>query len=549
MRQQNWLRRLFGQDPAVEERGFQQLVIAVLGISLTGAVLLALLDIDRPVMMGLSAVLLVALVLAWRGIALPGRLLSPLAGLIVFGFLMFSHYGIRDTAVVGLTLTIVLATLLIGANGMLVYGALALVLVIAVGIAELGGWLQTPFSAYNTLADYTVVAIGIIVVSMAQWLVVRRLNESFQRARRNEQAQIEANRELEALRASLQARVDESTAHLRAATDASRSVVSLLDPEQLLLNAVEFIHQRFGMYWVGLFRLEEGGEWAVLRASAGRVEESWPIGHRLPVDSHSLIGACIVGRRWLKAEDEAKLDGAPGASAGAVLPLQSRGEILGVLAVYTDRPPVLDDSLLSALTIIADQVVVALDNALLFQRLEESLDAERRIYGQQSTAGWQQMFRAQSQVSVMSGAQGAALTVEPLRPEMKLALQQRETTVSIDEQGGLALPIRVRDQVIGVVGGRKPAGAGRWSEEEIQALQTLTEQLGVALESARLYQDTQQRAARERLIGEVTARMRETLDIETVLKTTASEMRQALDLDKLVIRLVTPETDGASEPA
>jgi GAF domain-containing protein len=65
----------------------------------------------------------------------------------------------------------------------------------------------------------------------------------------------------------------------------------------------------------------------------------------------------------------------------------------------------------------------------------------------------------------------------------------------------------------------------------------LTEQLGVALDSARLYQDTQRRAVQERLVGEVTARMRETLDMETVLKTAAQEIGQKLGLHDIAIQL------------
>jgi GAF domain-containing protein len=61
--------------------------------------------------------------------------------------------------------------------------------------------------------------------------------------------------------------------------------------------------------------------------------------------------------------------------------------------------------------------------------------------------------------------------------------------------------------------------------------------LGQALESARLYQDTQRRAARERLVGEVTARMRETLDMDAVLQTAVQQMRQALGLHDVTIRL------------
>jgi GAF domain-containing protein len=90
----------------------------------------------------------------------------------------------------------------------------------------------------------------------------------------------------------------------------------------------------------------------------------------------------------------------------------------------------------------------------------------------------------------------------------------------------------------------KPAGASDWTAEEIELLETLVDQWVIALDSARLYQDTQRRAARDRLVSKVTARMRETLDVETVLKTTVDEMYQALGLDEVVIRLVTDETNG-----
>jgi GAF domain-containing protein len=97
----------------------------------------------------------------------------------------------------------------------------------------------------------------------------------------------------------------------------------------------------------------------------------------------------------------------------------------------------------------------------------------------------------------------------------------------------------VRGQVIGVVDARKPEDGGEWTAEQTTLLETMTEQLGVALESARLYQDARRRAARERLTGEVTARMRETLDLEAVLTTATREISEALDLAALDVRLGT----------
>jgi GAF domain-containing protein len=105
----------------------------------------------------------------------------------------------------------------------------------------------------------------------------------------------------------------------------------------------------------------------------------------------------------------------------------------------------------------------------------------------------------------------------------------------------LAVPLKVRDQVIGVVNLRKTSPGKSWTEEENGLIETLTEQLGLALESARLYQDTQRRAAREQMSAQVTSRMRESLDLETVLKTAVSEMRQALGLEGVIVQLARPE--------
>jgi GAF domain-containing protein len=106
-----------------------------------------------------------------------------------------------------------------------------------------------------------------------------------------------------------------------------------------------------------------------------------------------------------------------------------------------------------------------------------------------------------------------------------------------ESSASLAVPIKVRGHTIGVIDAHKPDGAGEWTAEEAALMETLADQLGVALENARLYQDSQHRAERERLMGEVTARMRESLDLEAVLKTAAQEVRQALGLPKVTVRL------------
>ena len=83
--------------------------------------------------------------------------------------------------------------------------------------------------------------------------------------------------------------------------------------------------------------------------------------------------------------------------------------------------------------------------------------------------------------------------------------------------------------------------------KQVGLLQTLSEELGLALDSARLYQTTQRRAAEDRLVGEITARMRETLDVDTVLQTAVSEIGQTLGISKVEVRLGTRSGPAEAE--
>ena len=91
------------------------------------------------------------------------------------------------------------------------------------------------------------------------------------------------------------------------------------------------------------------------------------------------------------------------------------------------------------------------------------------------------------------------------------------------------------------------------NDDEIGLIEAIAERMALAADNLRLLDETQHRAARERLTGKVTAHMRETLDLESVLKTAADEIYQALGLDEVVIRLVTegvgdragPESSGS----
>jgi len=115
--------------------------------------------------------------------------------------------------------------------------------------------------------------------------------------------------------------------------------------------------------------------------------------------------------------------------------------------------------------------------------------------------------------------------------------------------GTLAMPLRVRDRVVGVLGFRKAEETASWTRRETQVLELLVAQLGDALVGAQLYEAAQSDAAGQQIAGELSSRMRQTLDVEAVLRTAVSEVREALGLSEVVVRLRTPAAASADAPA
>jgi len=122
---------------------------------------------------------------------------------------------------------------------------------------------------------------------------------------------------------------------------------------------------------------------------------------------------------------------------------------------------------------------------------------------------------------------------------MGQAIAQRQL---VAHDGELAIPILLRDQVIGTIGVRR-GGDGRWSDEELALIQAIVDQLAQTIESLRLLEETQRRATQERVVSQVTGRMRESLDVEDVIRSAAREMHQALGLPEVVVRLGGPTRD------
>ncbi len=103
------------------------------------------------------------------------------------------------------------------------------------------------------------------------------------------------------------------------------------------------------------------------------------------------------------------------------------------------------------------------------------------------------------------------------------------------------VPVVLRGQPIGALGFEAPAGK-KWGQDDIALAEALAEQFAIAADNLRLLNETQRRAAHERLVSEITGRVWASLDPDTILKTTVRELGRALGAKLATIEVAGPET-------
>lgn len=351
------------------------------------------------------------------------------------------------------------------------------------------------------------------------------------------------------------------TLQLQAAAEVSRAASSILDVQVLLQQAVDLIHERFGLYYVGLFLLDksgawtgEPGRWVVLRAGTGVVGRTQiEQGHRLAVNSDSMIGQCVQNAEARIALDvgDAAVRFAnpllPDTRSEMALPLLSRGEVIGAMTIQSSREAAFTQEDIVILQTMADQLANAIQNAHLFQQLQTALveaEATQRLYVQQEWQDFLGQRKLLSQSGFLYDRTQVQLVPDLWRPEMETALLEKSPAVTAGKAGSrsaLAVPILLRGQPIGVLGMEDPEGARQWSEQDRVLVEAVAQQLGQILENARLLEDTRRTAVREQLIGEVMARVRSSLDLQMVMQTAARELRLALKAPEMTVQLTPIE--------
>ena len=333
-----------------------------------------------------------------------------------------------------------------------------------------------------------------------------------------------------------------------AVAQVARAITSTQDADTLLSRVSQLVSQYFGFYHVGIFFLDDNREYAVLvAASSEGGKKMLARGHRLRVGEMGIVGAVAASGNPRIAldtgQDAVFFDNPdlPHTHSELAIPLKKGGRVIGALDVQSTEPSAFTNEDITSLSILADQVSIAIENARLYETTRKSLEQTEAAYRQYVQNEWTTFAREEK----LSGFHYVDGNSTPLEVPMELGgvaqivnagnIHQSEAGTD-GKPAQLAIPVKLRGEVIGVLR-ISTSKKSRWTDDDIDIVEAVAERLALALENARLFHSSANRATRERIVSDISSKISGNIRIKDILQMTAQELSQALNGMDVLIQL------------
>lgn len=327
----------------------------------------------------------------------------------------------------------------------------------------------------------------------------------------------------------------------------------------LLPLTARLVSERFNFYHTGVFLIDETRQFAVLHAAnspGGQIMLNR--GHKLKVGESGIVGYVArsgAPRIALDVGQDAVFfnnPDLPATRSEAALPLKIRDRVIGVLDVQSEKPGAFTAEDINILNILADQIAIAIENTRLLEQTKEALEEARAAYQQTLYEGWKSLGQEEEMVGYYQSLGGGRRLTRPMSTdEINQAMQRGEVLVfHADGKTGdptLVVPIKLREQIIGVFHIKSPSSERQWTTDEINLAEAVSERLSLALENARLIQESQRQVIKEQTISEITGRIGSSVNLENVLLTAVEEIGKTIPGSEVTIRLKNENRNNGSK--
>lgn len=339
---------------------------------------------------------------------------------------------------------------------------------------------------------------------------------------------------------------------LEAVTFIAREVARVKHPDTLMRNAVELIRDRFGFYHVGIFLVDETGEYAHLVAATGEIGQTLIENkHQLKVGETSIVGT-VTATGYPRivqnvGEDQVYFKNPllPDTRSEMTIPLRAGDHIIGALDIQSTQESAFDEEDIGIMSVLADQLASAIENGRLVERLENANKEMMALYEIQK--GQNPQLWTENEVLAYEYDR---FHIRPIDNQIPDTVRERllsGQTVALDvsqakqikgvSRALLLVPLMLRGQALGAIGLESSAPDHQWTSEEITTVESIATQAAVSLENARLLEEAQQRVFQEKAVSDITARVSSSMKIESVLRTTAQELSKLLQDAEVLIQL------------
>ena len=495
----------------------------------------------RVVLAAMTVLVFASLVFAYRNQLMPARIITPAAVFLTITFFLLDGDGIHDATVVGYSTVVILAGLLLGKNGVAIFGFITTVAMAGIAYAELNGTLVKQYSALLDIKEASIFWILNLGFSLIVFSLVRRLSKVAESASYNEAVQFELNAELNTLKEGLEQRVDERTQaleeaseqlenraqQLQAIADVSETVALVKNLKELLPTITQQISRNFDFYHVGIFFLDEAKEYAVFQATnSSGGEKMLGRGHRLAVGQVGLVGSVAQdGKARIALDvgaDATYFDNPdlPETRSEMALPLTVGNQIIGVLDVQSRREAVFTEEDTKVFSTLANQVAIAIENARQAEITQAALSEAEEISQQYVRQEWSRVAQQSEKGYRYAGGNVSSLSADDTLKE---------------DENILSFPVKLRGATLGNLKIRTTKGKSELQSEDMDLIEAIVERTALAMENARLLETTSRRAGRERLVSEITTKMRETNDPQVMIQTALDELKEALGASAIQI--------------
>jgi GAF domain-containing protein len=522
--------------------------ITLIGSSVFGlvAVIPGVLGASGPIYAGLYiGVYLILLILTITPVPSSIKAGTLVALIVSLGVVGLSESGIRGDAPMFMLGAITMASLLFSwRTGWAITGLTMLFFLIT-------GWLVTSGTIAITSPEVTpgnveTWASGSTSVLLLAAVIVngiRLTQDEFSKAQLRAQTVFDV---IQSEKSTLEQRVEKRTQDLasvnqtnehraqmfQAIAQVTRAIISTQNLQDLLPQITQAISQYFGFYHVGIFLIDTSKDYAILSAANSEGgQRMLERNHKLRVGQIGIVGYVAgVGKPRIALDTGADAiyfnnPDLPETRSEMALPLiQTGGQIVGVLDIQSIEPNAFNREDIEILITLADQVSVAIANARLYEETQKTLIEADMLYRRDLQTGWKKFTRSQQIAGVRRIGTNANLYSESM--ELPGAAEVISTGTTYFKNGNnsqMTIPVKLRGEIVGMLN-VKTDEERKWTGDEMDIISAIVERAAIAIENARLLSESRMAAEKERAIGEISAKISASTQIEMILKTVVREL-------------------------